>query len=326
MLTRRIATLAFTFPAVFAAVAVASAQSYPSRPVTIVVPVSAGASTDALARLIAERMRTRLGQPVLVENVTGAGGSIGVARVARAEPDGYTLSLGNLTTHVGASIVYPVKYNVLRDLAPVSRLTDTAMMIVGKSTLPARDIKELVAWLAANPDRASAATIGSGSPARLCAVDFQNRTGTRFGLVPYRGGAPAVQDLVAGQIDLFCGEASNILPHVRSGAVKAFAVASRTPWFGAPEIPTMNDAGIAGMDIPFWHGLWAPAGTPKDAIAALHAAVSEALADPPLQERLARIGHAIPPPEQRTPDALRAYHASEIDKWRPIFQAARMKE
>src|SRR5690349_17926706 len=187
MRTRRIATFAVTLSAILAGAATVAAQSFPSRPITIVVPVAAGASTDTLARLFAERMRARLGQPVVVENVTGAGGSIGVARAVRAAPDGHTLSVGNLTTHVGANIVYSVKYDVLRDLDPVSRLTDTAMMIVGKNTLPARDTRDLIAWLKANPDKASAATIGGGSPAHLCAVEFQNKTGTRFGLVPYRG-------------------------------------------------------------------------------------------------------------------------------------------
>lgn len=321
MLTRRIAALAAALLSVCAA---AAAQSFPSRPVTIVVPVAAAASTDTLARLIAERMRASLGQPVLVENVTGAGGSIGVARVARAEADGYTLSIGNLTTHVGANIVYPVKYDVLRDFEPVSRLTDTAMMLVGRSTLAAKDISGLIAWLKANPN-ASAATIGGGSPAHLCAVDFANRTETRFALVPYRGGAPAVQDVIAGQIDLFCGEASNLLPHVRSGTLTAFGVASRSRWFAAREIPTMAEAGLHGMDMPFWHGLWAPAGTPRHAIERLHAAVSDALAEPELQQRLAQMGHMIPPPEHRTPEALRAHQMREIEKWRPIFQAAHVK-
>jgi tripartite-type tricarboxylate transporter receptor subunit TctC len=324
MLTRRTATLAIALFQIFIA-APASAQPFPSRPITIVVPVAAGASTDTLARLLAERMRARLGVPVLVENITGAGGSIGVSRVARAEADGYTLSIGNLTTHVGASIVYPVKYDVLRDFAPVSRLTDTAMMMVGKNALPAENIKELIAWLKANPN-ASAATIGIGSPAHLCVVDFQNRTGTRLALVPYRGGAPAVQDVIAGQVDLFCGEATNILPHVRNGTVRAFAIASRSRWFAAPEIPTMIEAGVPDMDIPFWHGLWAPAGTPEQAIDRLHVAVSEALDDPALQHRLAQMGHVIPPAWQRTPEALRAHHAREIEKWRPIFQAAQVKE
>jgi tripartite-type tricarboxylate transporter receptor subunit TctC len=324
ILTRRTVTLAVSLLPVLGAAA-AGAESFPMRPITIVVPVAAGASTDTLARLIAERMRASLGQPVLVENVTGAGGSIGVARVARAEADGYTLSIGNLTTHVGANIVYPVKYDVLRDFEPVSRLTDTPMMLIGRSTLPAKDVNELIAWLKANPS-ASAATIGGGSPAHLCAVDFRNRTGTRFALVPYRGGAPAVQDVMGGQVDLFCGEASNLLPHVRGGTAKAFAVAGQERWFAAPEIPTMAEAGLPNMDISFWHGLWAPAGTPKQAIARLHAAVSDAFADSALRQRLAQMGHVIPPPAQRTPEALRAHQSREIDKWRPIFQAARVKD
>ncbi len=318
-------TLLLAVALAIAGIGNAIAQPYPSRPIMIVVPVAAGGSNDTIARLLAERMRTPLGQPVIVENVTGAGGSIGVARVARAAPDGYTLSIGNWTTHVGASAVYPVSYDVLKDFEPVSRLTDTSMLIVGRNGLPAKDVKELIVWLKANPDKASAATIGIGSPAHLCAIDFQNKTGTRFGFVPYRGGAPAIQDVVAGQVDLFCGKASNILPHVRSGAIRAYAVASKNRWFAAPDIATMSEAGVHGMDIPFWHGLWAPKGTSKIVIARLHAAVTDAFAEPALRQRLAELGHEIPSGDLRTPEALGTFHKAEIDKWWPIIKAANIK-
>ena len=310
---------------VILAIGNALAQAYPSRPITLVVPVAAGGSVDTIARLLSERIKAQLGQPVIVENVTGAGGSIGVARAARAVPDGYSLSIGNWTTHVGASAVYRVSYDVLKDFEPVSRLTDTSMLIVGRNGLPAKDIEELIVWLKANPDKASAATIGIGSPAHLCGIDFQNKTGTRFGFVPYRGGAPAIQDLVAGQVDLFCGEASNILPHVRSGTIRAYAVASKSRWFAAPDIVTTIEAGVHGMDIPFWHGIWAPKGTPKEVVALLHAAVADAFAEPALRQRLAELGHEIPSAQQRTPAAFGAFHKAEIDKWWPIIRAAGIK-
>lgn len=303
----------------------AHAQSYPQRAITIVVPVTPGGSVDTLARILAERLRTSLGEPVIVENVTGAGGSVGVARVARAAPDGYTLSLGNWTTHVGAGAVYPVNYDALSDLEPVARLTDTSLLLVGRINLPAKNVKELAAWLKENPGKASAATIGVGSPAHLCTIAFENTVGTKLSLVPYRGGAPAIQDVVAGQVDLFCGETSVILPHVRSGAVTPFAVASKSRWFAAPEIMTMAEAGVENVDLSIWHAMWAPSGTPRGVISRLHTAIEESLADQIFRQRLADLGHQIPPPDQRTPEALRAHHATEIGKWWPIIKASGLK-
>ena len=306
-------------------VASAAAQDYPSRPVTMIVPFPAGGPADTLARLLGDRMKGSLGQPVIVENVTGAGASIGTGRAAAAPSDGYTLSLGNWTSHVGSGAFYKVAYDLLTDFEPVSLLTDAPLLIVGKNALPAKDGKELLAWLKANPDKASAATIGAGSAAHLCLVYFQSQTGTRFALVPYRGGAPVMQDLVANQIDLFCAEASQTREHLRAGRMKAFAVMAKSRWFGAPEVETIDEIGVPGVYISFWHGLWVPKGTPKPVIARLNAAVVDSLADPAVNKRLTDLGQIIWSREQQTPDALRAHHRGEIEKWWPIIKAANIK-
>jgi len=303
----------------------ALADPYPSRPITIVVPFPPGGSLDPLTRIVAERMKASLGQPVVVENVSGAGGSLGVARAARAAPDGYTLSAGNSTSHVGAGAVYPASYDVLSDFVPIARLTDLPMLLVASNNVPARNVRELIGWLEQHPDRASAATIGAGSPANLCLVNFQNRTHTRFQLVPYRGGALAAQDVIGGQVDLMCGEGMNLLPHVLAGRVKALAVMSESRWFAAPDLPTIAEAGVPGLSIRFWSGLWAPKGTPSDIVAKLNAVVRGALTDPAARQRLANLGNEIPPPELLTPDALAAFHRTEIEKWWPIIKAANIK-
>jgi len=300
----------------------AQAQGYPSRPITMIVPFSAGGPTDTLGRIMAEGMRASLGQTIVIENVTGAGSTIGVGRAAQAAPDGYTLSLGNWTSHVGAGALYPIQYDLLKDFEAVSLLTFAPMLIVAKNDVPAKDAKELIAWLKANPDKASAATVGAGSAAHVCALYFQDKTGTRFQFVPYRGGAPAMQDLVGGQIDLMCAEASQTLTYLRGGKLKAFAVMANARWPALPEVPTTDEIGAPGMYISFWHGLWVPRGTPKEVIARLDAAVIDALADATVRRRLTDLGLVIATREQQTPAALAAYQKAEIAKWWPIIKAA----
>jgi tripartite-type tricarboxylate transporter receptor subunit TctC len=322
MMTKLSIALAF---AMLAAVSGATAQTYPSRPVTVIVPFAAGGVTDIVARIVSERMKTALGQSVIIENVSGAGGTIGVTRLFRAAPDGYTLVVGQWTSHVGAGAMYPVTFDYLNDFEPVSMLSIAPLWIVGRNNLPAKDLRELIAWLKANPDKASAATTGLGSGIHMCLVYFQNMTGTKFPLAPYRGAAPLMQDMLAGQIDLSCPEAGQTLPQYRAGNIKAYAVLTQKRWFAAPDVPTIDEAGVPGLHFPFWHGMWAPKGTPKDVIATLNAAVVEALADPGVRQRFNELGHEIAPREQQSPAALAAYHKAEIDKWWPIIKAANIK-
>jgi len=301
------------------------AQQYPARAITLIVPFPAGGPTDTLARILGERMRVALGQTIVIENVTGAGASIGVTRAVQATADGYTLSIGNWTSHVGAGAMYPVSWDALKDLAPVSLLTATPLLIVGKNGIPAKDGKELIAWLKANPNKASAATVGAGSAAHVCEVYFMQETGTRFQVVPYRGGAPAMQDIIAGQMDLMCAEASQTLAYVRGGQMKAFAVMAKDRWPALPDVPTTDEIGAPGMHISFWHGLWVPKGTPQDVIAKLNKAVNDALADPAVRKRLTDLGVVISPSEQQNPAALAAFHKAEIAKWWPIIKGMDIK-
>ena len=308
-----------------AASRIAHAKNFPARPITIVVPYPAGGPADAIARIVGEGMRVSLGQPVIVENVSGAGGTLGVARVARAAPDGYTLSVGQLNSHVFSGAVYRAPYDLLRDLSPVALLTTNPLMIVGKRDLPASNLKELIGWLKANPDKASFATPGFGSPSHVWGAYFQAKTGTHFQFVPYRGGAPALQAVVSGQIDLSCLQASDLLPQVRSGNIKAYAILADTHWGRATDIPTVDDAGVPGLYMPFWHGLWAPAHTPGEIVSKLNRAAIEAVGDPSVRQRLADIGQELFPREQQTPEALAALQKTEIEKWWPIIKAANIK-
>jgi tripartite-type tricarboxylate transporter receptor subunit TctC len=303
----------------------AHAQAFPLKPVTMIVPFPAGGGSDILARIVAERMKLTLGQPVIIENVGGAGGTIGTTRVARSAPDGYTLGFGQWSSHVGSGALYPLTFDLLKDLTPVARLTEARLWIIGRSDLPAKDLKELIAWLKANPGKATAGTIGAGSGTQLCFIDFQNNTGTSFHLVPYRGAAPIMQDLLAGQIDLTCPEAGQTLALYRSGKIRAYAVMGTTRWFAAPEVPTTEEAGAPGLHMTFWYGLWAPAGTPKEIVARLNAAVVDTFADPAVRARLTEQGHDILPRGQLTPEALGAHHKAEIEKWWPIIKAAGIK-
>ena len=304
---------------------VANAQGYPSRPITIGMPFAAGGSGDTIARIVAERLRVTLGRPVIVENITGAGGSIGTGRVARATPDGYTLILGNWATHVVNGAVLALQYDVLNDFEPVSLVASQPMLIVAKKAVPATNLKELIAWLKANPGKASQGTAGAGSATHIAGVFFQNETGTRLPLVTYRGSAPAMQDLVAGQIDLIIDLPGNSLSQARAGTVKALAVTAKSRLAAAHEIPSVDEAALPGFYISVWYALWAPKGTPKDVIAKLNAAVTDALADPTVRHRLADLGNEIPPLDRQSPEALGAFHKAEIEKWWPIIKAANIK-
>jgi tripartite-type tricarboxylate transporter receptor subunit TctC len=319
-------TLAFA-AALAAALGCATAQAdnYPTRPITIIVPFPAGGPTDTLARIMGDHMKTTLGQPLIVENVTGAGSTIGTTRAVNAAPDGYTLYVGNWTSAVGASALYNVPWNILTDLAPVAALSASYLMIVGKTDLPANNIKELIAWLKANPGKATGASVGAGSGAHICGLYFQEKTGTNFQFAQYRGGAPAMQDLVGNQIDLMCAEASQTLSHVRGGKMKAFAVMSKTRYAPLPDVPTMEESGVADIQISFWHGLWAPKGTPGDIIAKVNNGVVAAFADPAVQKRITDLGQTIPPRAELTPAALAAYQKSEVDKRWQVIKAANIK-
>jgi tripartite-type tricarboxylate transporter receptor subunit TctC len=301
------------------------AQAYPTRPITMVVPFPAGGPTDTVGRIVAERMRVSLGQPIIIENVTGAGGTIGVGRVARAVPDGYTLSVGFLGTHVLNGAIYQLQYHVLNDFEPVALLASNPQLIVAKNATPAKSLNELIAWLKADPDKASQGTAGVGSPAHVSGAYFQKETGTRFQFVPYRGAAPAMQDLIAGQIDLMFDQALNSLPHVRASKIKAYAVTADARLASAPEIPTVDEAGLPRFYISIWSGMWAPKGTPKDVVAKLNAAVVDALAHPTVRQQLADLGQEVLRRDQQTPEALRAFQKAEIEKWWPIIKAANIR-
>jgi tripartite-type tricarboxylate transporter receptor subunit TctC len=303
----------------------ALAQTYPSRPITVVVPFTAGGPTDALMRILGERMRVTLGYNLVVENVTGAAGTIGVGRVARANPDGYTLSVGHWSTHVVNGAVYPLNFDLLTDLAPIARLTHYPMMLVSKNDIPAKDVKSLLAWLKQNEARVSTGSIGAGSAAHVAGVYFEQLTGLKLNYVPYRGAAPALQDLMGGQIDILFDHVANSLPHVQSGKIRAYAVTDKARIPSAPDIPTFDEAGVPGLNVYIWYGMWAPKGTPSEVIARLNGAVRDALADAGVVKRLAELGQEIPPPEELTPAALAAYQKAEIEKWWPIVRAANIK-
>jgi len=311
--------LAFALAAVTGS---AAAQNYPSRPITLIIPGAPGGPGDMVGRVLIERMRTSLGQPLVMENVAGANGTIATARLARAAPDGYTLILGNWNSQVGASAVYPVPYDVLTDLEPIALVTFSRLWLVGKAAFPPNDIAELIAWMKANPGKASVATVGQGSASHICGIHFQNATGTAFQFVFYRAGSPAYQDLVAGHIDLMCAERSATVEHLRAGKIKAYGLLAEKRWAAAPGVPTMEESGVPGAHIPWLQGFWAPKGTPGDIIAKLNAAVAEALADPSVHQRLTEFGLDVAPDNARTPEALRALQKAETEKWWPVIKAA----
>jgi tripartite-type tricarboxylate transporter receptor subunit TctC len=313
----------FVTLALIAGVTGASAQTYPSKPITIVVPFAAGGPSDALARILGDRMKATLGQSFIIENVTGAGGSIGVGRAVRAPADGYTVSFGHLGTHVANQAIYPLQYDMLTDLDPVVLLPSNPMVMVSRNSLPAKSLQELIAWLKANPG--SAGTAGAGSGSHIAGVYLQNLTGLRLQFVPYRGTAPALTDLVAGQIDIIVDQASNSMQQIRTGNIRAYAITDRKRLSAAPDIPTVDEAGLPGFYMTLWNGLWVPKGTPKEAVNRLNAAVVEALTDPAVKSRLVDLGLEIPDRAQLTPEALGAWHKAEAGKWWPIIKAANIK-
>jgi tripartite-type tricarboxylate transporter receptor subunit TctC len=291
----------------------------------MVVPFGAGGPTDALARIVAERMRAPLGQTVVVENVSGASGTIGLTRVARAAPDGYTIALGNWPSLVVASAVMALPYDVQKDFEPIALLPNNPYIVVSKKDVPAKDLKGLIAWLK-SADRVSAGTGGPGAGQHVSGLYFQNATGTKFQFVPYRAGSVDImRDLVAGHIELSFDQAISALPYVRNDQVRAYAITGRTRLAAAPDIPTVDEAGAPGVYVSTWFGLFAPKGTPPEIIAKLNAAVVEALADPAVRTKLTDLGQEIPPASEQSPAALGAHLKAEIDKWWPIIKAANIK-
>ena len=303
----------------------AGAQTYPSRPITMIVPLATGGSTDVIARIVAEGMRASLGQPVVVENVTGAGGTIGVGRVARAAPDGYTISLGQWGTNMANGAIYPLQYDVIGDFEPVALIANQPFLIDSRKTLPAKDLKELIAWLKANPDKATEGNSGLGTPSHVAGILLQNTLGIRWQMVPYRSAGLSMQDLVAGQIDILLDTPAVSMPQVSAGLIKAYAVTAKSRLAVAPDIPTVDEAGLPGFYFSFWHAIWVPKNTPKAIITRLNAAVVNALADPTVRKRLTDIAQDIFPREQLTPEALGAFHRAEAEKWWPIIKAAGIK-
>ena len=304
----------------------ARAQTYPSRPLTMIVPLAPGGSTDVIGRIMAEAMRASLGQPVIVENVTGAGGTIGVGRLARAAPDGYTFGIGQWGTNVANGAIYAaLPYDLIKDFEPIALIATQPFLIVARNSMPAKDLRELIAWIKANADKATQGNSGIGTPSHVAGVFLQNAVGARWQLVPYRSAGLSMQDLVAGNIDLLLDTPAVSMSQVRAGNIKAYAVTARRRIAVAPEIPTTDEGGLPGFYFSFWHALWAPKGTPPEMVLRLNGAAVKALADPGIRQKLVELAQDIFPPEQLTPEALAAFHKAEIDKWWPIIKAAGIK-
>jgi tripartite-type tricarboxylate transporter receptor subunit TctC len=304
---------------------IAAAQPYPSRPITVIVPFAAGGATDGLARYLAEQMRPILGQAFVIENVAGAAGTLGVGRAVRSPADGYTLSIGTSTTHMLTGGLYALPFDLLRDLEPVILIGSEPLLIVGKKAFPADDLKGMIAWLKANPDKASVGIAGVGATGHLTGISFQKETGTNFQFVPYRGNGPAMQDLVSGQIDFMIEPSSNFRSLLAAGSVKPLAVTGKARLKSSPDIPTADEAGLPGFVTTLWYGLWMPKDTPKEIIAKLNATMMQVLADPSVQKRFGELGIEIAPPAQQSPEALRSYQKQEAERWWPIIKASGIK-
>ncbi|MEA2865050.1 MAG: hypothetical protein QOC84_3006 [Bradyrhizobium sp.] len=304
---------------------IAAAQDYPARPITMIVPFPAGGATDTLARFLGEQMRGVLGQPVIIENVGGAAGTLGVGRAVRSAADGYTLSIGTSTTHMLTGGLYALQFDLLRDLEPVIQIGSEPLLIVAKKSLPADDLKGLIAYLKANPDKASVGIAGVGAAGHLTGISFQKETGTTFQFVPYRGNGPAMQDLLAEQIDFMIEPSSNFKSLVGAGSVKPFAITGRTRLPSSPDIPTADEAGLSGFFASLWYGLWVPKDTPKAIIAKLNATMVRVLADPATKKRLDELGIEITPAAQQSPEALRAVQKAEAERWWPVIKAANIR-
>ena len=322
---RRLLTVMVATLLALASTGIAAAQDYPTRPITMIVPFPAGGATDTLARFLAERMRGIFGQPVVIENIAGAAGSLGVGRAVRSAPDGYTLSIGTSTTHMLTGGLYALQFDLLKDLEPIIQIGSEPLLIVGKRGLPADDLKGLIAYLKANPDKASVGIAGVGATGHLTGISFQKETGTKFQFVPYRGNAPAMQDLLAGQIDFMIEPSSNFKSLVAAGSIKPFAITGRTRLPSSPNIPTADEAGLRGFFASLWYGLWVPRDTPKDIIARLNAAMVQILADPEVQKRFDELGIQITPLAQQSPEALRAFQKAETERWWPIIKSSNLK-
>ena len=314
------ATVMFAFLAFLAGVlAPAHADNFPSRSITLIVPFPPGGSTDVAARIMADKMGEALGQAVIVENVGGAGGSIGVGRLARAAPDGYTIDIGQWDTHVGA-IIYNLNYDLQTDFAPIGLISINPMLLIAKKALSADDLKTLVAWMKANPGDAK--FVNQNASAQVGGLLLQKLTATQVLFIPYRGAGPAMTDLISGQVDLLVVQAAVSLPQIRAGTIKALANLSPQRSASMPDIPTADESGVPGLYVPGWFGLFAPKDTPADIIGKLNGAMVQALADPTVQKRFADLGLDVAPRDRQTPAALAAFHKAEVEKWWPIIRAA----
>ena len=311
--------------AVLAAGAAGAQENYPARPITMVVPYPPGGVTDTVARLLAEHMRTYLGQAVIVENVSGAGGSVGVGPVARAAPDGYTIVLANSETHVLNPVVLNLTYDVVKDFEPVVLLPAYPFLLVSNNAMPAKNLKELIAWIKLNPGKLIQGTVGVGTAQHLCGLALQKTLGVKWPLIPYRGGPPAMQDMLSGQINFMCTASGSFLPLVRAGQIRAYAITTKSRAVSAPDIPTVDEAGLPGLYFSVWNGIWAPKGTPQAAIQKLNMAAVQAMGDATLRQRITDLALEMPPANELTPQALGNLQKSEMEKWWPVIKAAGIK-